>query len=84
MTNKRRTHSHVSQVIQMNDNHVPDEGINLRLRRILLDLARREDNLAHAEAAAVPYWASPPVSVVGHRAAADSLRFEADRFLRAS
>lgn len=69
----------------MNSNHYPDEGtINTRLRQILLDLARREDDIAHAEAAAVPYWASPPASVVGHRAAADSLRFEADRFLQAS
>jgi hypothetical protein len=69
----------------MNSNHNPDEGtINLRLRRILLDLARREDDMASTEAAAVPYWASPPASVVGHRAAAASLRFEADRFLQAS
>ena len=69
----------------MNSNHYPDEGtINTRLRQILLDLARREDDIAHAEAAAVPYWASTPLSVVGHRAAADSLRFEADRFLQAS
>ncbi|GAA1975582.1 hypothetical protein GCM10009798_41070 [Nocardioides panacihumi] len=69
----------------MNSNHDSDEGtINIRLRQILLELARREDEIAHMEAAAVPYWDSPPLSVVGHRAAADSLRFEADRFLRAS
>jgi hypothetical protein len=69
----------------MNDNHVPHEGmINLRLRRILLDLARREEDIAFAEAAAVPYWAPPPISVAVHRAAADSLRYEADRFLQAS
>ena len=69
----------------MNNNDYPDEGtINIRLRQILLELARREDDIAHTEAAAVPYWDTPPLSVVGHRAAADSLRFEADRFLQAS
>jgi hypothetical protein len=58
--------------------------ITLRLRRILLDLARREDDIAHSEAAAVPYWTPQPSSVLGHRAAADALRSEADRFLEAS
>jgi hypothetical protein len=72
-------------VIEMNDmNHSDENTLNRRLRRILLELARREDEIAHEEAATVPYWESPPASVVGHRAAADSLRFEADRFLRAS
>jgi hypothetical protein len=32
----------------------------------------------------VPYWAPQPTSVVGHRAAANSLRLEAGRFLQAS
>jgi len=56
----------------------------VRLRQILLDLARREDDIALAEAAAVPYWAPHPSSVFGHRAAADALRSEADRLLEAS
>jgi len=55
-----------------------------RLRQILLDLARREHDIAVSEAAAVPYWAPLPSSVMGHRAAAAVLRSEADRFLEAS
>lgn len=54
-----------------------------RLRQILLDLARRERNMAASEAAAVPYWEPLPSSVMGHRAAAAALRSEADRFLEA-
>jgi len=74
-----------NQVIQMESNGCPDEDlIATRLRQILLALARREDDIAHAEAAAVPYWAPQPTSVSGHRAAASSLRSEADRFLKAS
>lgn len=55
-----------------------------QLRQILLALARREDDIALAEAASVPYWAPHPPSVIGHRAAAEALRTEADRFLEAS
>lgn len=58
--------------------------IGVRLRQILLDLVRREDDIAIAEAAAVPYRAQHPSSVIGHRVAADALRSEADRFLEAS
>lgn len=54
------------------------------LRKVLLDLARREDDLAISERAAVPYWAPHPPSVIGHHAAAEALRCEADRFLEAS
>ena len=54
----------------------------VRIRRILLELARREDDIGFSEAAAVPYWAPKPVS--GHHAAARVLRSEADRFLEAS
>lgn len=54
------------------------------LRKVLLDLARREDDMAMSESAAVPYWAPHPSSVMGHRVAADALRSEADRFLEAS
>lgn len=56
----------------------------VRIRQVLLDLARREEDIAHSEAAAVPYWAPHPVSVIGHHAAAEALRSEADRFLDAS
>jgi len=56
----------------------------VQLRQILLELARREDDTARSEAAAVPYWAPLPSSVIGHRVAADALRSEADRFLEAS
>jgi hypothetical protein len=59
-------------------------AIAIRLRQILLDLAHREDARALSEAAAVPYWEPHPTSVGGHRAAADVLRTEADRFLEAS
>ena len=55
-----------------------------RVRQILLNLARREDDLAHAEAAVVPYWAPRPASVIGHHAAASALRSEAERLLQAS
>jgi hypothetical protein len=69
----------------MDSNGYPDEGtIAIRLHQILDELARREDDLAHVEAAAVPYWARQSTSVIGHRAAASCLRFEADRFLQAS
>ena len=51
------------------------------LRRELLRLARAEDDRAAAEAAKVPYWAACPPSVLGHRAAAATLRADADSFL---
>lgn len=47
------------------------------LRHALFELARREEALAEAEAANVPYWEPCPSSVDGHRAAADALRSEA-------
>lgn len=56
----------------------------VQVRQILLELARREADMANSQAAAVPYWAPHPSSVIGHRAAADALRSEADRFLEAS
>ena len=55
-----------------------------RLRQILLDLARREEDVAFSEAAAVPYWAPYPTSVGGHRAAAAALRAEASSILEAT
>ena len=50
------------------------------LRRVLLSLARTEEEIALSQAAAVPYWAPCPASVYGHRAAARALRIDADRF----
>ena len=78
-------HETRNQVPAMNDNASSEAtSTALRVRQILLGLARREDDLAHAEAAAVPYWAPRPVSVIGHHAAASALRSEADRLLEAS
>ena len=48
------------------------------LRRLLIDLARRQENLASDEAAVAPYWSSTPASVIAHRCAALALRAEAD------
>jgi len=48
------------------------------LCQALFELARREDALAAAEAASVPYWEPCPSSVDGHRAAAEALRSEAE------
>ena len=80
-----RTRNDFNQVIQMDGNGYSDEGmIANRLGQILLELARREDDIAHAEAATVPYWEPTPESVVGRRAAANCLRFEAERVLQAS
>jgi hypothetical protein len=65
------------------DRTTVDVPIADRLRRLLLQLARHEDDLAAREAAAQPYWAPCPSSALGHRAAATALRAEADLFLRA-
>jgi len=54
------------------------------LRSRLLDLARRQDELAASEAAATPYWMPQAPAVHGRRTAADVLRAEADRLLDAS
>ena len=53
------------------------------LRSRLLELARRQDELAAQEAATTPYWKPQPSTVHGHRSAADALRAEADQLLRA-
>ncbi|GAA1948830.1 hypothetical protein GCM10009798_05040 [Nocardioides panacihumi] len=58
-----------------------DTIISGRLRAVLLDLARREDELAADERAGAPYWASCPLSALGHRNAANVLRAEADLLL---
>ena len=73
------------QVMAMDSNGHPEANkMAIRLRQILLELARREDNIALSAAADVPYWAPHPTSVIGHRAAAEVLRSEADRMLSAS
>ena len=54
------------------------ETLRTELRRILLELARQEDDRAAARAARQPYWAPCPPTVVGHRLAALALRDEAD------
>jgi len=51
-----------------------------RLRAILLELARHEEDLAATIAAQTPYWQPRPSTSIGHRAAAAALRDEADRF----
>ena len=61
-----------------------DTATATRLRRVLLEMARREDDIACAEAAGVPYWAPPPPSVNGHRLAGGALRSAADRLLETS
>jgi hypothetical protein len=50
---------------------------------MLLELAHTEDERAADEAAAQPYWAACPATVLGHRAAAAALRDQADRLLAA-
>ncbi|KAA1421850.1 hypothetical protein F0U44_06165 [Nocardioides humilatus] len=59
-------------------------AMTAQLRLRLLDLARRQEELAANEAAATPYWMPQPATVHGHRNAADALRAEADRLLAAS
>lgn len=49
------------------------------IRQELWKLAKLEDDLANAEAAETPYWRPCSPSVVGHRAAAHSLRAAAER-----
>lgn len=44
----------------------------------LIELARKEDELAAAEAARLPYWAVCTPSMEGHHAAAEALRAEAE------
>lgn len=42
----------------MNDNaDIAPRTTWIQLRKVLLELARREDDMALAEASAVPYWA---------------------------
>jgi len=61
-----------------------DPVLTMALRRELLRLARVEDDLAAAEAAATPYWSPAPIAVLGRRTAAAVLRADADQFLAVS
>lgn len=63
--------------------HIGTANTETGLRSLLLDLARREDELAAREAAAAPYWAPCPFSAIGRRLAASVLRAEADQLLLA-
>jgi hypothetical protein len=67
----------------MNTN-ITDTAITGTLRSTLLELARRQDNLAADELAATPYWSPCPSSAIGQRTAAVALRAEADLLLAAS
>ncbi|MDO7868214.1 hypothetical protein [Nocardioides jiangxiensis] len=60
-----------------------DSGTAIRMRSLLLQLARDEDAIAADEAAATPYWEPVPPSVAGHREAALALRAQADELLAA-
>jgi len=55
-----------------------DTAVDRRLRSILLQLARQQENLAATEAAGTPYWSPCPSTVLGHRTAAAALRTQAD------
>ncbi len=59
---------------------VPTE-LMAAVRSELLRLAGLQEAIAALEAADIPYWVPCSVSVVGHRAAADALREDADRLL---
>ena len=59
-----------------------DHDLLVALCRELNLLARQEDDAAAAEASLVPYWRACPPSVVGHRAAARTLRTDAHRLER--
>jgi hypothetical protein len=61
--------------------HTIDSTTAALLRSRLLDLARRQDDLAAQEAATTPYWKPQPSTVHGHRSAAEALRAEADLVL---
>ena len=58
-----------------------DTAVAVRLRSLLLELARRQHDIAHQEAAATPYWSPTPLSALAHDAAAAALRAEADLLL---
>jgi hypothetical protein len=58
-----------------------DTAVAGRLRSILLELARNQENLAADGAASTPYWSPCPSTVLGHRTAAAALRAQADQLV---
>jgi len=70
-TERRKTMSTTTDTVQFE--------VAAAVRLELLRLARIEDTRAADVAATVPYWAPCPTSVVGHRAAAQALREQADQ-----
>ena len=66
------------------DPHRTGSTTTSELRSVLLELARRQDELAFHEAATTPYWAPFPSTVLGRRSAAAVLRAEADHLVTAS
>ena len=58
-----------------------DTEVASRLRSILLELARHQDDLAATQAAVTPYWSPCPSTVLGHRTAAEALRTQADHLV---
>ena len=66
------------------DTHTTGSTMTSQLSSVLLELARRQDDLAADEAAATPYWEPCAPSVLGRRSAAAVLRAEADHLARAS
>ena len=55
-----------------------DADVSRILRRLLLSLAREQEDTAAREAALVPYWKPCPHSVIGIRVAARVLREAAE------
>ena len=66
------------------NNSSPTIATSTAVRAILLKLAKSQDDLAAQAAAAVPYWTPCPPTILGHRAAANALREQADEFLSRS
>lgn len=62
----------------------PDGQLRHALRIELLGLAKREEEIAAAEAVHVRYWEPMPTSVAGHRQCASVLRGLADQVDAAS
>lgn len=77
------TTSPVHLPVQRSGDQPSSPGLTAFLRRELLRLAAREDDLAAQEAATVPYWAPCPSTVLGHRTAGHVLRDLADHLLGA-
>jgi hypothetical protein len=60
---------------------VDTTALRVALRRALLHLAAIQEREASTEASEIPYWGHTPASVAGHRAAAQALRSDAQRFV---